>query len=111
MSSQRISFSRELTKIFLIDFTSGAEAWLHEYEDASFEQQLVNIFDEIRPLYQQLHAYVRNKLSKKYGKDVVSERGPIPMHLLGNLWAQSWENVSTDKRLSSEPIFKETVDF
>ena len=33
------------------------------------------------------------------------------MHLLGNLWAQSWENVSTDKGLSSEPLFKEDVDF
>lgn len=74
------------------DFTSGAEAWLDEYEDPTFEQQLENIFEEIRPLYQQLHAYVRHALRAKFG-DLVSETGPIPMHLLGNMWAQSWESV------------------
>lgn len=76
------------------DFTSGAEMWLSEYEDSTFEQQLENIFEEIRPLYQQLHAYVRHALRTKYG-DLVSETGPLPMHLLGNMWAQSWESVRT----------------
>lgn len=80
--------------MFLIsDFTSGAELWLDEYEDSTFEQQLENIFEEIRPLYQQLHAYVRHALRSKFG-NLVSETGPIPMHLLGNMWAQSWESVS-----------------
>lgn len=75
-----------------LDFTSGAEMWLDEYEDSTFEQQLENIFEEIRPLYQQLHAYVRHALRAKYG-DLVTETGPIPMHLLGNMWAQSWDSV------------------
>lgn len=67
--------------------------WLDEYDDSTFEQQLESIFEEIQPLYQQLHAYARHELRKKYG-DLVSEKGPIPMHLLGNMWAQSWDNVS-----------------
>lgn len=67
--------------------------WLDEYDDSTFEQQLENIFEEIRPLYQQLHAYVRHALRAKFG-DLVSETGPIPMHLLGNMWAQSWDSVS-----------------
>lgn len=79
----------------MTDFTDGAEEWLDEYEDQTFEQQLDGIFDEIRPLYQQLHAYVRYNLRKKYG-DIVPEKGSIPMHLLGNMWAQSWDNVSKD---------------
>lgn len=74
------------------DFTSGAEMWLDRYEDSTFEQQLENIFDQIRPLYQQIHGYVRHQLRKKYG-DIVSETGPIPMHLLGNMWAQQWGGV------------------
>lgn len=51
-----------------------------------------NIFEEIRPLYQQLHGYVRYQLRKKYG-DIVPEKGPMPMHLLGNMWAQNWAAV------------------
>ena len=32
------------------------------------------------------------KLHEKYG-DVVPRHGPIPAHLLGNIWAQDWSNV------------------
>ena len=48
---------------------------------------------QLRPLYLSLHAYVRGQLAKKYGKDVVPPNGPIPAHLLGNIWAQEWNNV------------------
>lgn len=75
-----------------IDFTSGAESWLDAYEDPTFESQLENIFEEIRPLYQQIHAYVRHALKTKYG-DLISEEGLIPMHLLGNMWGQTWDSV------------------
>ena len=46
----------------------------------------------MRPLYLKLHAYARLKLRQKYG-DVVPANGPIPAHLLGNIWAQDWSNV------------------
>merc|ERR1719384_59641 len=48
----------------------------------------------LKPLYEQLHAYVRNKLHKYYGKDIVENGGPLPAHLLGNMWAQSWNNIA-----------------
>src|SRR6185436_10856135 len=48
---------------------------------------------QVRPLYLSLHAYVRKKLRETYGPDVVPERGPIPAHLLGNMWAQEWDAV------------------
>nr|XP_016945659.1 angiotensin-converting enzyme [Drosophila suzukii] len=78
----------------LNNFTSGAETWLSEYEDETFEQQLEDIFAEIRPLYLQIHGYVRYRLRKHYGESVVSETGPIPMHLLGNMWAQQWSEIA-----------------
>ena len=31
------------------------------------------------------------KLNKKYGDKVAPKTGPIPAHLLGNMWAQEWE--------------------
>uniref|UniRef100_A0AAG5DVE8 Angiotensin-converting enzyme n=1 Tax=Anopheles atroparvus TaxID=41427 RepID=A0AAG5DVE8_ANOAO len=78
----------------LNNFTSGADAWLREYDDSTFEQQVDDVIKQIRPLYEQLHAYVRYKLRQKYGDKVVSPAGPIPMHLLGNLWAQTWDNIA-----------------
>ncbi|XP_058177379.1 angiotensin-converting enzyme-like [Anopheles ziemanni] len=78
----------------LNNFTSGAEAWLSEYEDSTIEQQVDDIISQIRPLYEQLHAYVRYKLGQKYGDKVVSHTGPIPMHLLGDLWAQAWDHIA-----------------
>jgi peptidyl-dipeptidase A len=35
---------------------------------------------------------VRWKLREKYG-DLVPASVPIPAHLLGNMWAQEWENI------------------
>jgi peptidyl-dipeptidase A len=36
---------------------------------------------------------VRARLAKRYGSTVVPLDGPIPAHLLGNMWAQSWGNI------------------
>jgi len=58
-----------------------------------FAKEMDRLWDQLRPLYLSLHAYVRGQLVKKYGKDVVPPSGPIPAHLLGNVWAQEWGNV------------------
>ena len=54
--------------------------------------QLEEMWTGIEPLYKQLHAYVRRKLRIQYGRMVPLD-GPIPAHLLGNMWAQSWSNL------------------
>ena len=46
---------------------------------------------DLKPFYEELHAYVRFKLTKKYPE--VKDGEPIPAHLLGNMWAQSWVNI------------------
>ena len=46
---------------------------------------------DLKPFYEELHAYVRFRLRKKY-KSLIKD-GPIPAHLLGNMWAQSWVNI------------------
>ena len=48
--------------------------------------------EQLRPLYVSLHTYVRSRLREKYG-DAVPADGPIPAHLLGNIWAQDWSNI------------------
>ena len=55
-------------------------------------KELDRLWDQLRPLYLSLHTYVRAKLRERYG-DLVPADGPIPAHLLGNIWAQDWSNV------------------
>jgi len=68
--------------------------WRSNYDmpaDA-FSAELDRLWAQVRPLYEALHAHVRASLAKAYpGK--VPEKGPIPAHLLGNIWAQQWGNV------------------
>lgn len=66
----------------LNNFTNNAEYWLRDYEDPDIRQQIQNLWEQLKPLYLQIHAYVRFNLRKKYG-DIVTEKGPIPAHLLG----------------------------
>src|SRR5207302_3409838 len=58
----------------------------------AFTAEMDRLWEQVRPLYLSLHAYVRAKLHEKYG-DAAPASGPIPAHLLGNMWAQEWENI------------------
>jgi peptidyl-dipeptidase A len=60
---------------------------------ADFEADIERLWRDTKPLYDQLHCYIRSRLRKKYGADKLDERGPIPAHLLGNMWAQDWIHV------------------
>nr|CAH7745207.1 unnamed protein product [Callosobruchus chinensis] len=65
---------------------------LREYTDSCIKEKLKHYNRRIRPLYEQLHAYVRFKLRKKYG-NCISETGLLPAHLLGDVSAQKWGGV------------------
>jgi peptidyl-dipeptidase A len=58
-----------------------------------FTAEVDRLWAQVKPLYDALHAHVRRSLLKKYGPSVVPADGPIPAHLLGNVWAQQWGNV------------------
>jgi len=68
--------------------------WRSKYDmpPDAFAADMDRVWQQLRPLYISLHAYVRHRLRDKYG-DIVPERGPIPAHLLGNLWQQDWTNI------------------
>ncbi|XP_033215787.1 angiotensin-converting enzyme-like isoform X2 [Belonocnema kinseyi] len=74
----------------LLDFPNAAEMWISEYSTPNFEKTIMKLWSEIKPLYAQLHAYVRRELRIFYGSRLISENGTIPAHLLGNMWAQKW---------------------
>jgi hypothetical protein len=76
------------TRLFLVsaaDFKNAAEYWMFPYESPTFRYELEGVWDEIRPLYEQLHAYVRRKLRDLYGPDKLSRKAPLPAHILGNI--------------------------
>jgi len=69
--------------------------WRSKYDmpPDAFAAELDRLYEQVRPLYESLHCYVRSRLNQKYGNQVVPLDKPIPAHLLGNMWAQSWANV------------------
>jgi peptidyl-dipeptidase A len=78
-----------------LGFRDTGAMWRSKYDmpPDDFARELDRLWGQVRPLYVSLHAYVRNRLREKYGDSVVPARGPIPAHLLGNIWAQDWSNV------------------
>src|SRR6476659_1126140 len=77
-----------------LGFADTGAMWRVKYDmpPHAFSKELDRLWTQVQPLYVKLHAFVRMKLREKYG-DVVPEKGPIPAHLLGNIWAQEWQNV------------------
>lgn len=72
-----------------------ADLWKSGYdmEPQAFTIEARRLWDQVKPFYEQLHCHVRAKLSDQYGADKVPLDGPIPAHLLGNMWSQTWENL------------------
>lgn len=71
------------------------DMWRSAYDmsPADFEKETDRLWGQLKPLYDDLHCYVRAKLSKKFGADKVAPSGPLPAHMLGNMWAQEWANL------------------
>ena len=78
-----------------LGFKDTGALWRSKYDmpPDDFAREVDRLWEQVRPLYLQLHTYVRWKLREKYGDQVIPAHGPIPADLLGNLWAQSWENI------------------
>jgi peptidyl-dipeptidase A len=77
-----------------LGFADTGALWRAKYDMSpeEFTGELDRLWDQVRPLYVSLHAYVRMKLGERYG-DEVPANGPLPAHLTGNIWAQDWSNV------------------
>ncbi len=78
-----------------LGFADAGAMWRSKYDmpPDAFASEVDRLWEQVRPFYVSLHAYVRSRLRERYGSAVVSAEGPIPAHVLGNMWAQSWENI------------------
>ncbi|MBA2933539.1 M2 family metallopeptidase [Sphingomonas sp. CGMCC 1.13654] len=78
-----------------LGYADTGAMWRASYDmpPAEFTALLDKVWNEVRPLYVQLHCYVGRRLSEKYGPEVQKPEGPIRADLLGDMWAQDWENI------------------
>lgn len=78
-----------------LGFEDLGALWRSNYDmpPDEFRAELDRLWEQVRPLYEPLHCLVRAKLNQTYGDAVAPSTGPIPAHLLGNMWAQSWSNI------------------
>ncbi|XP_055929558.1 inactive angiotensin-converting enzyme-related protein-like [Argiope bruennichi] len=86
-----VNLSNEAAR--LNGFPDTGDMWREAYESDTFEEDLEALWEQLRPLYEHLHAYVRRRLIQVYGNDKIKDDGPIPAHLFGNMWAQSWVSL------------------
>jgi peptidyl-dipeptidase A len=78
-----------------LGYADLSELWRSQYdmEPDAFSAELDRLWVQIKPLYDSLHCYVRGELNEQYGDEVAPKTGPIPAHLLGNMWAQQWGTI------------------
>ncbi|HMN44722.1 MAG TPA: M2 family metallopeptidase [Povalibacter sp.] len=78
-----------------LGFADLGAMWRSGYDMPAddFTREATRLWQQVSPLYNQLHCYVRGKLRETYGEERVPENKPIPAQLLGNMWAQQWGEI------------------
>ncbi len=78
-----------------LGFADTGAMWRSKYDMSpeEFAALTERLWNEVRPLYEEIHCFARAGLNRRYGDQVQPETGPIRADLLGNLWAQEWGNI------------------
>ncbi|MGE0281896.1 MAG: M2 family metallopeptidase [Rhizobiaceae bacterium] len=78
-----------------LGYPNVGEMWRSQYDMPAADVAVLTdkIWGDVKPLYDDLHCYVRGKLNEKYGDAVQPKTGPIRADLLGNMWAQEWSGI------------------
>ena len=79
----------------VLGYDNLGEKWRAGFDmsPAEFEQETKRLWEQVKPLYDELHCHVRAKLGDVYGEDKVPQDGAIPAHLFGNMWSQGWSFI------------------
>jgi peptidyl-dipeptidase A len=77
-----------------LGFANTGELWRGGYDmpAADFQAETDRLWGQVKPLYDQLQCYAKNKLVGQYGERAQVD-GKIAAHLTGNLWQQDWGNL------------------
>jgi len=75
-------------------YADAGEIWRSGYDmpPTQVGPETDRLWEQVKPLYDQLHCYARTRLESKYpGEGSVD--GMLPAHLMGNMWQQDWSNL------------------
>ncbi len=75
-------------------YADAGEIWRSGYDmpPTQIGPETDRLWNQVKPLYDQLHCYARTRLESKYpGEGSVD--GLLPAHLMGNMWQQDWSNL------------------
>ena len=78
-----------------LGFADLGDMWRSGYDmpPDEFVGEVDRLWEQVSPFYDALQCHVRASLADEYGSTVVPLDEPIPAHLLGNMWSQSWANI------------------
>jgi peptidyl-dipeptidase A len=78
-----------------LGFDNVGAMWRSQYDMPAddFAKLTEELWQQVKPLYDELHCYARSQLNEEYGDEVQPDSGPIRADLLGNMWAQEWGNI------------------
>src|SRR5260370_41489899 len=68
-----------------LGFADAGALWRSNYDMPPYEltKETDRLWEQLRPLYESLHAYVRGQLRTKYGSKIVPPQRPISSDILG----------------------------
>uniref|UniRef100_A0A1B6DQQ8 Angiotensin-converting enzyme n=1 Tax=Clastoptera arizonana TaxID=38151 RepID=A0A1B6DQQ8_9HEMI len=92
--AQYIELSNENARIF--NYSNKADQWIVGLDGppvAEFDQYMINLYEQIKPLQQQVFAFVRKRLYDHYGPEVVNRTGPLQIHLMNDLFGSGFGNI------------------
>ncbi len=80
-----------------LGFADAGEAWRSGYDmpPAELAAETDRLWNQVKPLYEQLHCYTRARLEAQYPGRGTVDGGLLPAHLTGNMWQQDWSNLWT----------------
>ena len=74
-------------------YKDAGDYWKSGYDMPveEFADLVESIWQDVLPLYEQLHCFAGSRLAEQYGEDKVKlQDGLLPAHLFGNMWSQDW---------------------
>jgi peptidyl-dipeptidase A len=77
-------------------FSDVGQMWRSGYDmpPQQIAAETDRLWEQVKPLYEQLQCYARGKLDAHYGQDKGElPGGLLPAHLMGNMWQQDWSNL------------------
>ena len=77
-------------------YTDYGDQWRQKYDTLTFEDEILDLFAEMKDFYADLHAYVRRKLYDIYGGEIIDLKGALPASLLSDIWGRFWNNLYRD---------------